>query len=114
VNDLYLGHPAEESLWTALKQDGMDAERQYRVREVSAYSLVDFAIVAPKGGVAVSTPLSATDILQLDAEGWDELSFPPHPLARRMPDVIEQIRGAVDRRGIMITEGGQSPSKEQD
>ena len=72
-----------------------------------ADDVVDCALVAQKGNVAVSTPVAEGDEIEmnteLNMEGWDHLVFPPYQLAKRMPDVMEKIRQAVDERGGMLT-----------
>lgn len=53
INDLWIKSSAQEKLWIALKQAGLDVERQYPLREDLPQHVADFAVFGPTGRVAV-------------------------------------------------------------
>jgi hypothetical protein len=53
INDLWIKSNAQERLWTALKQAGIEAERQYPLREDLPQYVADFALLCPAGRIAV-------------------------------------------------------------
>ncbi len=66
INDLWIKSSAQERLWAALKQAGLDAEieRQYPLREDLPQYVADFALFGPAGRVA----LLVTDEPRAEAE----------------------------------------------
>ncbi len=54
LNDLFHRGPAQDKLWTALKECSLDAEREMIVREGRTRYRVDFMIYCPRGRVAVT------------------------------------------------------------
>lgn len=53
-NDLYARSSAHEALWSALRGEGLDVEREMNVREGRTRYRVDFLIHLPRGRLAIS------------------------------------------------------------
>ncbi len=53
INDLWIKSSAQERLWAALKQAGLDAERQYPLREDLPQYVADFALLCRRGKIAL-------------------------------------------------------------
>ena len=53
INDLWIKSSAQERLWAALKQAGIEAECQYPVREDLPEHVADFALPCRRGKVAL-------------------------------------------------------------
>jgi hypothetical protein len=53
INDLWIKSSAQERLWTALKQAGVEAEREYPLREDHPHDVADFALLCRDGQVAI-------------------------------------------------------------
>jgi hypothetical protein len=54
INDLFHKGPAQDKLWQALKECGLDAEREIILRDGRSHYRVDFLIYCPRGRVAVT------------------------------------------------------------
>ena len=53
INDLWIKSSAQERLWAALKQAGVEAERQYPLREDLPQYVADFALICRDGRAAL-------------------------------------------------------------
>jgi hypothetical protein len=53
INDLWIRNSAQERLWAALKQAGLDAECQYPLRDDLPQYVSDFALFCREGRIAV-------------------------------------------------------------
>lgn len=88
VNELWEGPPSAEKLWQALQSAGIEAEREYEIREGRASYRVDFAIFCQQGKLAIGCEKDWetnglllqhwSDILQ--ARGWSLIQLTPRQL----------------------------------
>jgi very-short-patch-repair endonuclease len=53
INDLWIKNPAQERLWAALKQAGLDGESQYPLQDDLAGYVADLALFCREGRIAV-------------------------------------------------------------
>ena len=53
INDLWIKNPAQERLWEALKQAGLDNESQYPLQDDLPGYVADFALFCREGRIAV-------------------------------------------------------------
>jgi hypothetical protein len=71
INDLWIKSTAQERLWAALKQAGLEAERQYPLREDLPQYVTDFAFFCRGGRIAL--------IVEDEPQAEDELREAPTP-----------------------------------
>lgn len=92
INDLIMGTAEHDLMWRALKDNGLDAERDEELPDTR--ERVDFLLPCDYGdlGVVVSdeSPKSRSDYL---------LHFTPKQIKESMDDCVYQIQKAVDRQG---------------
>ncbi len=75
INDLWPSPPSAEQLWQALKASGIEAEREYEVREGRASYALDFALFCLRGKLAI--------------ECLDKPEEVPYPLAQEWAGILE-------------------------
>lgn len=73
INELWLDLPATEKLWLALKASGLEAERQYEVREGRASYAPDLALFCRSGKIAIECAIDNAPAERLLREGWSLL-----------------------------------------
>ncbi len=103
INDLWLGNPIQERLWAELKGKGIEAEREYTIREADEVYQVPFAIPCQRGGIALTAEaLLEEHPLPLPAD-W---TWWPIPLEEGNPstaDWASRLRQEIARRGGIQT-----------
>lgn len=96
-NDLFVGTAAVEQLWEALKESGLDAEREMPVREGRSRYRVDFLIYLPHGrlGVRIGDP----DTLERRWQRFRGLTFRQEELEAHLGRAVDRIRKAAREMG---------------
>lgn len=112
INDLWLGGAVEDRLWQAFKENGIDAERHYALKEDDEAYQIDFALFCSGGRIAVlledGTSVDNISIVReqpgiddydLATRGWTVLRFMPAELTVSLPGCLDRILDAVARLG---------------
>ncbi len=112
INDLWLGSAVEERLWQAFKENGINGERYYALKEEDEYCQIDIALFCARGRIAVlleaKTPVENVSIVReqpriddydLAARGWTLLCFSPAELTTSLPKCLDRILEAVAKHG---------------
>lgn len=92
LNDLIIGSEERELLWKALKERGMQAERDYE----SAGGVIDFALLCELGKLAVM--LGNKEELKEEGE-WQYLTLQQSDINADLPNVMSAIEQNVRRLG---------------
>lgn len=97
INDLIIQSEERELLWKALRERGLNAERQY---ETQRRGEMDFALLCALGnlGILIQSDDSPPRRLR-DKPEWRYLTVPAATLNSNLPGVLEQIEAAVDELG---------------
>ncbi len=91
INDLWMGNPLQERLWAELKACGIEAEREYPIREAGQEYTVPFAVPCHTGGVVLTTngePLPGDIELP---PGWTWLPVMRQEKADWLPSLQQEI-----------------------
>ena len=116
VRDLWEGPPTAQRLWEALQDSGIDAEREFEIREGRVAYHVDLAIFCRAGNLAIEcaggpgvTAEAARELVAtaLASHGWDLMRFAEGDLER-----LEQCVGAIRNR--ITSFGGLASRRELD
>lgn len=112
INDLFHASPLEDDLWRALKDDGIEAERDYFVDgDWQRRYALDFAIFGQDGNLDVecdgdayhaNPDRAAYDNRRnnfLTVRGWEVLRFTTAQIREEMPDVMAHVRATLKRCG---------------
>lgn len=112
INNLYHTSPIEDLMWEALRAAGIQAERQYAIRERNANYDLDFAIECSDGamvnvecnGDTYHSNKAARDRdrrrnTHLTTNGWLVLRFGTDKLRNDIRGCIDKIRTLIDRHG---------------
>ena len=118
INDLWLGHEAEERLWAAFKDQGLVVERRAPLREEDEGYCVDFALYCRSGKVAVvceEAPVAGVSVVREQplapdydltarlsdgqAAGWTVLRFTAQEIMESPARCAEAVRVAASRLG---------------
>jgi very-short-patch-repair endonuclease len=126
INDLFHASPLEDTVWTALKAEGVEAEREFFVPgDRSGRYALDFAIFGQERNLNIECDGDAyhTDPVKsrhdnrrnnfLATRGWSVLRFTSAQIREELPDVLYQIRSAVKSCGgvaRMESSGAPSPA----
>jgi very-short-patch-repair endonuclease len=112
INDLFHASPLEDVLWRALKDDGIEAEREYFVDgDWQRRYALDFAIFGNAGNLDVecdgdayhANPVKAAYDNRrnnfLTARGWKVLRFSTAQIREALPDVLTYVRATLKQCG---------------
>jgi hypothetical protein len=93
LNDLIVQSAERELLWTALRERGLCAERQY---EAAPGGEIDLALLCALGqlGIAVGEPQPLKE-----RRGWQYLTFLPSAVQADLPGVVKAIEDTVGKLG---------------
>ena len=117
INDLYHGSPIEDKLWEHLKNERIEAERQYEViKEETGRYYLDFHLPCQKRNIAVECDGDTWHIDRdkavednerqnyLESSGWHVLRYStkqlqdPQECVYQIKKAINQLDGLVQRR----------------
>jgi hypothetical protein len=95
INDLIVQSEERELLWKALRERGLQAERQFAVGRGQE---VDLALLCALGnlGIALGEP---KQVKERRAGAWHSLAFSEAEVHSNLPDVLQTIEQAVQRLG---------------
>jgi very-short-patch-repair endonuclease len=112
INDLFDGSPLEDRLWQILKQNGIFAERQWKIIVDAHNYYLDFAIFCRRGNLAIETDgytYHYDDRNQIDydtirrneieLDGWRSLHFTSHQVNDDLAQYFPQIERAIEQLG---------------
>jgi len=111
INDLWLGHEAEERLWAEFKAQGIAVERRAPLREDDEEYVVDFALYCREGRLAVlceDAPVAGIYLVReqplasdydLTAAGWTVLRFTAQEISGSPARCLETVRAAIAALG---------------
>jgi very-short-patch-repair endonuclease len=121
INDLFLTSPIEDRLYSALREAGLSAERQYLVRESGTGHLLDLALFCRDGMLNIEcdgarwhdTPQARmrdrSRDNELTADGWRILRFSGSEINRTPQNCLRTVRRAVRRLGGLERRNGTRP-----
>ena len=99
LNDLIVQSAERETLWQALRERGLRAERQY---EAAPGGEIDLALLCALGqlGIAVGDPAKAGEANKLkERGGWQYLTFPEAAVKDDLPSVVKAVKKKVEEMG---------------
>ena len=101
LNDLIVQSAERERLWKALRERGLQAERQYTHEQGGE---IDLAVLCALGnlGIVLNEPADSTPRLH-DAGHWHYLTVPVAAVSQELPAVIQTIEQHIQRLGGPIT-----------
>lgn len=112
INDLFDGSPIEDRLWKTLKQNGILAERQWKIIVEAHSYYLDFAIFCRKGRLAIETDgytYHYDDRNQIDydtirrneieLDGWRSLHFTSRQVNDNFAQYFPHIQRAIEQLG---------------
>ena len=109
VNDLYADSPLEDRLWTAFKESGILAERQWEHLAGGHRYYLDFALFCHQGKIDVEAdgdtyhitrekaPLDNERNNELAEYGWKVLRFDTDAIQNRVRECVDRVLGTVQR-----------------
>lgn len=95
INDLIVQSEERELLWKALRERGLQAERQY---EHWRGGEIDLALLCALGALGVSIGEPPTNRLR-DRAGWRYLAVPESVVKADLPHVLAVVEQAVEELG---------------
>jgi hypothetical protein len=111
INDLWVKDSAQQRLWKALKQAGLEAECQYPLRDDLTECVADFALFCRDGRIAVLISGASEDNAQMKesqasrseylacTEDWLMIRLSATELARDPALCAKQLAGLVSQMG---------------
>jgi len=97
LNDLIVQSAERDRLWKALRERGLQAERQY---ERERGGEIDLAVLCALGnlGIMLGEPNDASRAVH-DRGQWHYLTFPPSAITAGMPSVLQTIEQQIEKLG---------------
>jgi hypothetical protein len=97
LNDLIIQSSEREMLWQALRERGLQAEKQYESRSGGE---IDLALLCALGNLGITFGEAGTERQALkERRGWRYLSFPETAVKAELPSVVQAIEQEVERLG---------------
>jgi very-short-patch-repair endonuclease len=110
VNDLFNDSPLEDTLWNGMKQNNIEAERQYFVRGNNNMFCLDFAAFCKKGNLNIECDGDAYHISKekavkdnnrdnyLTKKGWSILRYSTTQL-HDTDECVQEIKESITQKG---------------
>jgi very-short-patch-repair endonuclease len=117
INDLFDESPIEDRFWTALKAEGINAERQYFIRNEDLRFCLDFALFCMQRNIDVECDgdkyhLQAARMRRdkkrnniLERMGWSVLRYGSREIYNELPRTIDQVKETVNVLGGLQVSG---------
>lgn len=117
INDLFDESPLEDTLWYALKQAEIEAERQYYIGEGRDTYCLDFAVFCERGRIDVECdgdtwhadperiPQDNARNNYLTSKGWAVLRFGSAQIEGELPTCIHAVKETINGLGGMSRKG---------
>lgn len=111
LNDLWHESPLEDEMWDGLKNDGIEAERQWRLNAGRKNYCLDFAVFCARGGLNIecdgdayhTSPEKSREDNErnnaLTSDGWAVLRFNTQQIVHELPDCLREVRDTIAGRG---------------
>lgn len=111
LNDLWHESPLEDEMWSGLKRQGIEAERQWRLKAGKRNYCLDFAVFCARGGLNIEcdgdsyhtdAEKSREDNIRnnaLTGDGWAVLRFNTRQIVEELGDCLREVREVVSGRG---------------
>lgn len=111
INDVFFESPLEETFWKGLKDEKIDAERQYLFDKDGWIFYLDFALFCKARNVDVECDgdrfhLDEQDVRRdknrnniLESLGWSVLRFTTNEIQKHLGDVIKRIKKTINQLG---------------
>lgn len=111
INDLYDESPIEEKMWIAMKDSGIEAERQYSLLTKEQEFVLDFAIFCKQFYLAVECDGDTYHLLPADVKndkkrankieslGWHILRYTSDDINYNIDKSIKQVSETINRYG---------------
>lgn len=111
LNDLWHESPLEDEMWSGLKAEGIEAERQWRLKAGRRNYCLDFAVFCAQGGLNIEcdgdsyhtdAEKSREDNIRnnaLTGDGWAVLRFNTRQIVGEMSACLREVREVVSGRG---------------
>ena len=97
INDLIVDSEERELLWTALKERGLRAERQYETQKGVP---LDLALLCALGNLGITLGDAGAEQRTLrERSGWRYLAFPESAVKEDLATAVQTIEEEVDRLG---------------
>ncbi|MBI3945746.1 MAG: DUF559 domain-containing protein [Armatimonadetes bacterium] len=119
INDLFCESPLEERMWEQLRDERIEAERQWYLRVSESTYCLDFAVFCASGKVDVECdgdrwhadrqriPEDNARDNALATDGWAVLRFNTARITGDLPSCVMQVRDAASRYGGIVTAEGE-------
>lgn len=111
INDLFYESPLEETVWYALKDSNINAERQYEEMANNKSFFLDFAIFCKDRKLALEcdgdTYHTGKELVQndkrrdnmLESKGWNILRYTSEDIMMNLDKSISQVRETINNYG---------------
>jgi hypothetical protein len=101
LNDLIVQSPERDRLWKALRERGLQPERQYERGQGGA---IDLAVLCALGnlGIVLNEPQEPPRAIR-DAGDWHFLTIPTATITTEMPAVMQTIEQQIEKLGGPLT-----------
>lgn len=110
LNDLWHESPLEDEMWSGLKNEGIEAERQWRLKAGQRNYCLDFAVFCARGGLNIECDGDSyhTDLEKsrdnirnnaLTVDGWAVLRFNTRQIVHEIGACLQEVRATVSERG---------------
>ena len=97
LNDLIVQSAERERLWKALRERGLQAEKQYERQEGGE---IDLALLCALGSLGIMVGGAGDERRTLkERSGWRYLAFPETAVKAELPSVVQTIEQEVERLG---------------
>ena len=128
LNDLWHESPLEDEMWDGLKNDGIEAERQWRLKAGRKNYCLDFAVFCARGGLNIecdgdayhTSPEKSREDNErnnaLTSDGWAVLRFNTQQIVHELPHCLREVRDTISGRGGVLDIAGnvRFPSSGED
>jgi len=111
INEVFYESPLEEAFWKVLRDEKIEAERQYLVDADKRKFCLDFALFCQARNIDVECDgdqfhLEAKDVKRdkqrnniLESFGWSVLRFTAEEIQKNLGDAIKQIKKTINQLG---------------
>ena len=95
LNDLIIQSSEREMMWQALRERGLQAEKQYETRSGGE---IDLALLCALGTLGITLGETPTGKVK-ELKDWEYLTFPEATVNANLPEVVQTIEQAVKKLG---------------
>jgi very-short-patch-repair endonuclease len=111
INEVILGSPIEERMWSRFVQEKIPVEREYVVSTTGKTFSVDFAVLCKNRKIAIECDGDSYHLAEkevkydkqrdniLEAKGWTVLRYHTEDITHNLDDSIRQIKDTINASG---------------